>query len=119
MKSIIQLMILAISITAVSCTAQQPHIDVKKATLIDVRTPEEFAEGSVPGAINIPLNEIEQHLSDFTNKPQVVVFCRSGNRSAQATAILNRHGIKNVVDGGAWQTVDKIIREQLTQTTTH
>ena len=49
--------------------------------LVDVRTPEEFNSGSVDGAINIPLSVLEQELSQFKNKENIIVFCRSGARS--------------------------------------
>lgn len=71
----------------------------KGALMVDVRTPEEFASGSVEGAINIPLNEVESRINEFKGKPAVVVFCRSGNRSGQAKEILENNGIKNVING--------------------
>lgn len=71
----------------------------KGALMVDVRTPEEFATGSVKGAINIPLNEVESRINEFKGKPSVVVFCRSGNRSGQAKEILESNGIKNVING--------------------
>lgn len=71
----------------------------KGALMVDVRTPEEFASGSVNGAINIPLNEVESRINEFKGKPGVVVFCRSGNRSGQAKKILESNGIKNVING--------------------
>ena len=71
----------------------------KGALMVDVRTPEEFASGSVKGAINIPLNEVESRINEFKGKPGVVVFCRSGNRSGQAKEILENNGIKNVING--------------------
>ncbi len=77
----------------------------KKAFLVDVRTPGEFASGSVPGAVNIPLDRVEQSLSRFKGHETVVVFCRSGMRSSQALDILQRNGIKEVVNGGSWEKV--------------
>ena len=77
----------------------------KKALLVDVRTPGEFASGSVPGAVNIPLDRVEQSLSRFKGQETVVVFCRSGMRSSQALDILQRNGIKEVVNGGSWEKV--------------
>lgn len=71
----------------------------KGALMVDVRTPEEFASGSVKGAINIPLSEVESRINEFKGKPGVVVFCRSGNRSGQAKKILESNGIKNVING--------------------
>lgn len=72
---------------------------VKGAFLVDVRTPEEFAMGSVKGAVNIPLDEVENRINEFKGKPSVIVFCRSGNRSGQAKSILEANGITNVTNG--------------------
>lgn len=71
----------------------------KGAFLVDVRTPEEFAMGSVKGAVNIPLDEVESRVNEFKGKPSVIVFCRSGNRSGQAKSILEANGITNVTNG--------------------
>lgn len=75
------------------------------AFLVDVRTPAEFADGSVKGAVNIPLDSVAQRLKEFEGKKNIVVFCRSGNRSGQAQSILERNGFKNVTNGGTWQQV--------------
>ena len=77
------------------------------AFLVDVRTPQEFAEGSVKGAVNIPLDEVESRLNEFKGKPSVIVFCRTGNRSGQAKAILEYNGIKNVTNGINTKTVNE------------
>lgn len=71
----------------------------KGAMLVDVRTPSEFADGSAPGAVNIPLDEIPSRVEEFKGQSGVVVFCRSGNRSSQAKEILEKNGIKNVTNG--------------------
>jgi phage shock protein E len=78
------------------------------AFLVDVRTPGEFAGGSVKGAVNIPLNTISSKIAKFKNKKAVVVFCASGSRSGQAKAILTRNGITNVYNGGPWFKVNKL-----------
>jgi rhodanese-related sulfurtransferase len=80
-----------------------------KAYLVDVRTPQEFASGSVKGAINIPLDVIQNKLSMFKGKSAIVVFCRSGNRSGQAQTILMQNGIENVHNGGTWQNVNELL----------
>lgn len=77
--------------------------------LVDVRTPSEFASGSVKGAVNIPLDKISGQLSKFKGKKNIVVFCRSGNRSSQAKSILEKNGFDNVVNGGTWQNVNSAI----------
>lgn len=82
-----------------------------EAFLVDVRTPAEFAEGSVAGAVNIPLNILEFELDKFKGKENIVVFCKSGGRSGQAKAILNQYGYQNVINGGPWQNVDMVMKE--------
>jgi rhodanese-related sulfurtransferase len=72
------------------------------AVLIDVRTPAEVAEGMAPGAINIPLQEIEQRLSEFPKDKDLLIYCRSGKRSMAASNFLIENGYDkafNVVGG--------------------
>lgn len=80
------------------------------AMLVDVRTTEEFAEGSVPGAVNIPVDQVEQHLEQFKDKKDIIVFCRSGNRSGKAQKILESHGFSNVINGGSWEYVNALLK---------
>ena len=70
--------------------------------LLDVRTPEEFAGGHIPGAINIPNESIgENDIAELPDKEQrIYVYCRSGNRSKQASAKLVNLGYTNVVEIG-------------------
>lgn len=77
------------------------------ATLIDVRTAKEYATGSVMGAINIPLGEIENRKEELLGEKAIVVFCRSGNRSSKALSILKEQGFEKVINGGSWQNVKK------------
>lgn len=72
------------------------------ALLIDVRTGEEFAAGHVPGAINVPLDVIEQKIAEIVpEKSQpFALYCRSGNRSAQAITILHAAGYESMVNLG-------------------
>ncbi|MBP3634185.1 MAG: rhodanese-like domain-containing protein [Oscillospiraceae bacterium] len=76
--------------------------------ILDVRTPEEFAQRRIPGAINVPNESIEtQALSQLPDKDQLIlVYCRSGNRSKQASEKLVALGYTNVVEFGGindWQ----------------
>jgi phage shock protein E len=80
--------------------------DVRKlvsegALLIDVRTPEEYDSKHIEKAINIPVDEVETRLKEFgdPNKP-VIVYCRSGKRSARARLILLKHGFTSVYNLG-------------------
>ncbi len=79
------------------------------ALLVDVRTKEEFTHGSVPGAINIPLNNITSNLEKFKNQTGIIVFCASGNRSRTAKMILEENRIKNVINSGSWKDVNALM----------
>lgn len=71
------------------------------AYVLDVRTPAEFAEGHIAEAVNLPLNQVKARIDEVPNNKTVYVICRSGNRSAQASEILNKAGknVKNVAGG--------------------
>lgn len=84
----------------------------KGAFLVDVRSAAEFFSGSVKGAVNIPLDNLQQQFSKFKGKQNIVVFCRSGNRSNMAKHILAQNGYPHVVDGGTWQNVNNVLANQ-------
>jgi phage shock protein E len=70
--------------------------------VIDVRTPEEYASGHVAGAINMDVNgaDFSSQISELDPDQQYLVYCRSGNRSAQAAAQMEAAGIADIADGG-------------------
>jgi rhodanese-related sulfurtransferase len=76
------------------------------AQVIDVRTSGEFGLGHIPGAINVPVDQIRQAAAGWDKNGSYVVYCASGARSAQAQSDLQSMGFKNVADltGGiaAW-----------------
>ncbi len=79
---------------------------VAGAPVIDVRTPGEFAGGSVPGALNIPLNEIVERFDEIASMKQpIILCCASGNRSGQACYFLSEKGV-DCVNGGGWMDVN-------------
>lgn len=95
-----------------SRTAQKTKQITKNETFyVDVRTTAEFAQGSVKGAINIPLDQIENQLAKFKGKKNIVVFCRSGNRSSQAKVILEQNGFTNIKNGGSWEDVNAKLKK--------
>ena len=70
--------------------------------ILDVRTPEEFSEKHIPGAINIPNETIgTEEVPELPYKDQLIlIYCRSGNRSKQASEKLVRLGYTNIVEFG-------------------
>ena len=82
----------------------------KGALLVDVREPAEFAEGTARDAVNIPLGTVATQLEKFKGKENIIVFCRSGNRSGQAKVILEQNGFKHVTNGGSWEEVNQVFK---------
>jgi rhodanese-related sulfurtransferase len=69
--------------------------------VIDVRTPQEFKGGAYPGALNIPLDELPNHIQQLGSLMRdITVYCASGARSSYALRILNQAGFTNVKNGG-------------------
>ncbi len=66
--------------------------------LIDTRTPDEFSFGTIPGAINIPLDEMREHLSEIPTDKPVVLFCAIGLRGYLAQRILMGRGYQNTLN---------------------
>ena len=60
--------------------------------VLDVRTPDEYAAGYVPGAVNIPHDQLASRLAEVPKDREVVVYCRSGRRSEIAGQVLSGHG---------------------------
>lgn len=72
------------------------------ATIIDVRTLEEFSAQHVPGAINIPVDQLSTRIDEVRNMPKpIVAYCRSGNRSGLAVSIMKQNGIADALNGGS------------------
>jgi hydroxyacylglutathione hydrolase len=75
-------------------------------TLIDVRTPSEFAGGCIDGAMNLPLSRFADRMHELADKEGLVVYCTTGYRSAIAGSLLRRDGrdVSDLVGGyAAWQ----------------
>ena len=72
------------------------------AFVVDVRTQEEWDEVHIPGTVLIPLDELPDRLSEVPRDRDILVVCRSGNRSEEGAAILLKAGYESVVgmDGG-------------------
>ena len=112
-------MLFAACNSAVSQDTQKiTEFDVKKdtdAVLIDVRTPEEFSKGHLPGAENINVydKDFKNRFSGFDKKETIYVYCRSGRRSLKAQHMLQQLGFLKVInlEGGflAWKAAEKPI----------
>jgi rhodanese-related sulfurtransferase len=81
--------------------------------ILDVRTPEEFAAGHVPGAVNIPHDQLAARLGELetAKSKDIVVYCRTGRRSSLALEILQANGFKQLShlegDMVAWQAQNR------------
>jgi rhodanese-related sulfurtransferase len=75
--------------------------------LIDVREPGEFKSGHVPGAVNIPMGQLDARITKLKKDKPYAVICASGSRSSSATYFLLEHGFEGTVSvrggTGAWQ----------------
>lgn len=86
-------------------------IKSKTATIVDVRTKEEFEIGAVNKSLNIPMHEVPSRIEEFKSmsKP-LILCCASGNRSGQVARFLSHQGIEEVYNGGGWNDVDDALQ---------
>lgn len=81
----------------------------KKISIIDVREVNEFAEGHVPGAINIPLSQLESRYQELEQDTHHYIICRSGRRSLDACSFLSSKGYDTTnVEGGTLAWTDEL-----------
>lgn len=104
---------LSLAFTVAACSPQtnapaEPIVDAN-TVIIDVRTPEEFAAGHLENATLIDLNSGQFHAAVPQLDPDAsyVVYCRSGNRSSQAVALMKEAGIAKVTDLGSLENASK------------
>ncbi|MBK8251480.1 MAG: rhodanese-like domain-containing protein [Polyangiaceae bacterium] len=86
-------------------SAEAKALVTEGATLVDVRTPEEYASGHIQGAVNIPLQQFDSRAAEIPSGKPVVLYCRSGARSGQAASILRGKGrtdVHNLGGMGNW-----------------
>ena len=86
----------------------QTIISENNYTIVDVRTKEEYEEGHLVNAINIPYDEIEENV--FAKDRTILVYCKSGQRSKKAYESLKKMGYK-AYDLGAYDKIDKFEKE--------
>ena len=108
---IVSLLALALGVSAASCgssstadtTVAAAAVASVRPTVIDVRTAAEFATGHVDGAVNIDLSngDLAAALAGMDKSAAYVLYCRSGNRSGQALALMEQAGFANVKNLGS------------------
>ncbi len=87
-----------------------PKINMKElmasgALVVDVRTPAEYKDGHVKGAINLPLQTLGNNLNKLKKDQVIITCCRSGSRSGMAKRMLKANGFEQVHNGGAWTSL--------------
>jgi rhodanese-related sulfurtransferase len=78
------------------------------ATLVDVRGPDEFSRDAIEGAINAPVDTIQERAAELKNLGDLLLYCRSGMRSQIAAEKLKAAGIDSAFDGGALARVQRM-----------
>lgn len=76
----------------------------KRPMLVDVRTPQEFSEGQIPGAVNVPVDELRGRLGELPRDRQIAIYCQVGQRGHLATRILQQAGFSAANIGGGYKT---------------
>jgi len=91
-----------VGVRTVSATEAVKVLDSR--VVIDVRGPDEVAEGAIVGATVLDFNagEFQAKIGDYDRNAAYLVYCRSGNRSGQAVAIMKELGFTDVIDAGAY-----------------
>jgi rhodanese-related sulfurtransferase len=95
-------------------TEEQFREGYRKAQLIDVREPNEFENGHILGARNIPISQMKMRLQEIRPDKPVYLYCQSGQRSARAAQLLYKKGYKDLshLQGGFKKWTGKIKTKQ-------
>ena len=72
-------------------------IDAGRGAVLDVRSRAEWAAGRLPGAVNLPLGELEQRLDEVPRERPLIVQCQTGARAAIAVSLLHARGLEDVL----------------------
>lgn len=80
-----------------------PQLIEDGAIVIDVRSANEFRQGSRPGSINIPVEEMNTRFKELDKRKAIVLCCASGSRSGLAAGILKKQGFNPVINAGPWR----------------
>jgi rhodanese-related sulfurtransferase len=92
---------------------EHPQVDVeavltappdRRPILVDVRTAQEYARGHLPGAVNLPVDDLRSRLGELPRDREIAVYCQVGQRGYLATRILRQAGLSAANLGGGYQT---------------
>jgi NADPH-dependent 2,4-dienoyl-CoA reductase/sulfur reductase-like enzyme/rhodanese-related sulfurtransferase len=92
---------------------EHPQVDVEAVLarpaaeqpfLLDVRTPQEFASGHIPGAVNIPVDDLRSRLGELPRDREIAAYCQVGQRGYLATRVLRQDGFSASNIGGGYKT---------------
>jgi len=87
--------------SASSAAPDEKKKETNETLVVDVRTTEEFSYGAYPGAVNIPLDELEMRMGELGGTDRkIILYCASGSRSSYALKILKAFGFVNLENGG-------------------
>ena len=76
------------------------EFQAKRVVIIDARQPDEFKEGHIPGAVNIPHKEIHKHIHLVPKDKDIVLYCKIGGRSQKALEALKKQGYSRLFNFG-------------------
>ncbi len=99
-----------VAVAEISAAALRERQSSKDPTLfvLDVRSGEEYAAGHVPGAVNVPHDQVAARIAELPKDRQIVLYCRSGRRAGVAAEVLAANGFKSLAhltgDMPAWAT---------------
>ena len=82
------------------------------ATLLDVRTPSEYAAGHAEGFVNLPVDDLREHLAEIPADKPVYLICQSALRSYIACRILSQHGLRCSLLSGGWRLYEAVMRDR-------
>jgi rhodanese-related sulfurtransferase len=108
MKKFFAILVLAIAATlafSACAPAADPIVVGENTIILDVRTPAEYNEGHLEGAVNLDVQapNFLILLGQLPTDGDYIVYCKSGNRSGQATQVMTTKGFTNVTDAGGMQ----------------
>jgi NADPH-dependent 2,4-dienoyl-CoA reductase/sulfur reductase-like enzyme/rhodanese-related sulfurtransferase len=87
--------------SASAAVVEEKKVESNEPLVVDVRSVEEFSYGAYPGAVNIPLDELEMRMDELGKKDRkLILYCASGGRSSYAVQMLRAYGFTNLENGG-------------------